>query len=267
MAKHLIAFEATCTNTAYAAVTPVKDSGITQDLTGKTVQVPTLNQIVALYCYGTHTIQYQVNSPNLRNDGVLPEIFAVDQTASHPLDAMQLGDGPIQLFDDSPIPMKQGENFEVDNITDSSSATSTILVWLSDERPATVSGRLLHGVTASSATSLTGFTWGACSLTFDYALPAGTYAVVGMKARSATGIAARLVFPGYPWRMGVIPSVDALNSCRPERFRNGRWGMRGQKGVYDVWGYFDSTSAPQVEWLAVTTDSAEYVELDLVKVS
>jgi hypothetical protein len=265
MAKHLVAFEAASAAAAYAAIAPLKDNTVTQDLTGKTITVPRLNKIVATFGYGVHLLNYQIQSPSLKSNSVLPEFYNIDPTATHPIDVLANGNGPLQLFDDNPIMLQQGEQFEADVLTDTTSGVCVVLVWLSDEQPQLVNGRLIPGVTASSATTLTANTWTSCILSFDYALPAGGYAVVGMHARSATGYAARLVFPGVSWRMGVIPCVDTLGT-RPEQFRNGRFGNK-QKGIYDTWGAFDSTSPPQVEFLGLAGDTAEYVSLDLVKIS
>jgi len=69
-------------------------------------------------------------------------------------------------------------------------------------------------------------------------------------------IAARLVFPGYSWRPGVIGRTSA-SQPDIEIFRYGKFG---------VFGEFDHNRPPTVDFFSSSADTSETVYLDLVKV-
>jgi len=286
MAKTMIAYYSGSANpTALTKLAPVPDPTLFYDSTGKTFQVPTLNMITACYGYGLGTGRtpgfqnYQFVTPSLRSNSVPFQVWKTDQTATCPGPYLFGDDSAFQYFADQPVQLLTGEQLECDYITTGGTAGYVaVLAWLDDGVPMPVSGRLMTVRATWSGTADTAdfAAWnGGAPLTFDNTLPVGTYAIVGMAAYAATGVAARLVIPGFGWRMGVIPYLTpdsgdtATNYVRPMQFRYGRYGQPDvgyPKGTYEAWGAFVSTTPPQIETLAASTDSSGAVILDLVKI-
>jgi hypothetical protein len=258
LAKHLIAFSQGQSVTSLTKVNFVADATVTP-IGANLVQVPATNLLIGAYGYSAALTRYQISTPSLKSNRVPILVDQVDQTATQPAILTQ---PPLQFYGDTPIPLAPGESLEVDEIT-TGVTQATFGVWLDNGFNDLVTGPLLTGVRATSSTTLTAFNWTATTLTFDNTLPVGSYAVVGMVALSATGILARVAFPGYAWRMGVIAGANTTVN-RPDYFRLGRFGTFGA-GQYHSWGAFISTSPPQVEFLANAADTSETVLFDLVK--
>lgn len=130
------------------------------------------------------------------------------------------------------------------------------LIWLCDGPLAPVTGEIFT-VECSTTLTTTALAWSNGALTFGQTLPSGRYAVVGMRAKSTTLLAARLVFPGYLWRPGCIGN-DSDQDIERDEFRHGRLG---------VWGEFDHDVPPTVDFLTVSAESGAVVWLDLIKIA
>jgi hypothetical protein len=170
--------------------------------------------------------------------------------------AAVFGSPPEQMVHpDSPIPVVENEslNFAV-NSNPAAAADHYGLVWLSDGPLAAVKGSI-YTVRATGTCALSAGKWINGNLTFSQTLPAGTYQVVGMRARGTNLVAARLVFVGGLYRPGV-GAVNALGDLDPYFARYGNMGIFGQ---------FDNTTPPTVDCLGIT-DVAQTFELDLIKV-
>jgi len=259
MGFRLIAFEATSAVTAYTATTALADDSITK-IDSTHYKVPSQNLLLGAYGNGLHLSRYQIKTPSLSNNRVPIEVDEIDPTDDKVISTVP----PFMDWSDSPPRLIAGEALEVDNLTDATSDAVAFGVWLGDGQISYVNGTYLPGVRATSSTTLVAYTWTNCTLTFDNQLPAGAYAVVGMKATSATGLLARLAFPELGPRPGVIAGTQPTQAY-PD-FRNGRF-RSGARGQFVSWGSFVSDSPPSADFMAVTTDSAEVVELDLVKIA
>jgi len=247
MAFTLVAWSETVgINQTNYAMDAVSDPHIT--VSGDDVIVPPeLPNIVAAAAVGSATTYARLVSPTLRamiNVDVAPVDKATEP--SSPFVGLIMTTIPITLTGEEAL------NFQVS--TDDT-ARSTGLVWLADGPVAPVTGKI-YTVKCTSATTLTPYEWTNGPLTFTQDLPAGRYQVVGMRAQSAGLIAARLVFPGYAWRPGVI-GADAITDVQDNPFRYGRFG---------VWGEFDHNRPPTVDFLSSSADTSEEVWLDLIKV-
>ena len=110
-------------------------------------------------------------------------------------------------------------------------------------------------VRATGTTTLVANQWTNVPLTLESQLPAGNYRIVRFIARSATGIAARVITPGSIWRHGVI-CVNAEGQTQHRHFVDGRYGD---------YGTFSTVALPSVEFLAAATDSAQEVYFGLVR--
>jgi hypothetical protein len=110
-------------------------------------------------------------------------------------------------------------------------------------------------VRATGNTTLAQNQWTNVPLTLESQLPAGNYRIVRFIARSATGIAARVITPGSIWRHGVI-CINAEGQQQHRHFVDGRYGD---------FGTFSTVALPSVEFLAAATDSAQEVYFGLVR--
>ena len=110
-------------------------------------------------------------------------------------------------------------------------------------------------VRATGNTTLVQNQWTNVPLTLESQLPAGNYRIVRFIARSATGIAARVITPGSIWRHGVI-CINAEGQQQHRHFVDGRYGD---------FGTFSTVALPSVEFLAAATDGAQEVYFGLVR--
>lgn len=124
----------------------------------------------------------------------------------------------------------------------------------------------LHG---TATTTLTAGAWTnlpASAFTFDQPLPAGSYALVGARAFSATGLFFRM-FPQYTplWRPGgtCVQAYDAMDPFN-QRFLP-EYGPVGFG--WGVWLNFFSNTPPGVEFFTTAADTAQEIWLDVIKLS
>ena len=150
--------------------------------------------------------------------------------------------------------LERGEKLNVE-VKNGGTAHTYALIWLADGAITPVKGSIFT-VKATGSTTLTANAWTPVPITFDQDLPAGRYAVVGFRAKSANIIGARLIFVGGTWRPGVI-GVRSYNVDYDNVFRYGNFG---------VFGEFEFDQPPQVEVLADTADTSEEFWFDLIQV-
>lgn len=236
----------------YNALAAIADQHVR--VSGDDLYVPELNQIVLL-SGGIETAAeafLRLTSPSLRGRSrffVEPyngaAAAAVEPGSPHAI--CDLRHAPLVL-----VPM------EVLNAeTDSNPVAAQIqwcIVWFADGPTEEATGAMFS-IGATGATTLVASAWTNVPLTLSEDLPRGRYAVVGMRARAAGCVAARLVGIGWRWRPGVL-GVDAQTDIEYEAFRYGGLG---------VFGEFEDTDMPSVDFLSISADTAEDVVLDLVQ--
>lgn len=245
MAHTLIAWNENQATETLTAIAGLADQHVT--VSGNDIIVPALNKLGGIYGLGASVSNAQMASPSLRTFLNL-DVAGLDIAAepASPPNWMDLFDRPVDLI------ATEALNF---NITNDATARSTGLAWLMDEITPLAAGKITT-IRATASTTLTAYGWTNVALTFSQTLPAGRYQIVGMKAFSAGGIAARCVIPGYAWRPGAI-AQDAISDLTPERFRHGRMGS---------WGEFGHQEPPTVDFLSASADTSETVFLDLIKI-
>jgi len=114
---------------------------------------------------------------------------------------------------------------------------------------------------ATSATTLTANVWTTCTMALDKDLPAGKYALVGFRAISATGIAARALITGQTYRPGVPVLAGTEAAARdfdPGNLEDFNWYNMGE---------FENITVPQFQFLASAADVAQVAILYLVKIA
>lgn len=98
--------------------------------------------------------------------------------------------------------------------------------------------------------------WSNGPMTFREILPTGEYDVVGMTWTGDNLIAARLQFPGLPYRPGCLARADVSVSPYWET-------MAGNAGV---WGRFHTNQPPSVDFLPIGNTTSQVGYLDLISV-
>ncbi len=220
-------------------------------VSGKDIRVPTgLTNIIGATALENDAsgTRAQVQSPTLRalaNLDVEPVVLAA--TYGSPPEGVYHPEAPI------PITADEALNFAV--VSDPAAAAAHYGgVWLADGAQQPVTGQVFTLRATATITQVAG-AWVNGNLTFAQSLPAGTYAVVGMRARSADAVFARLVFPEQTARPGVM-CVNAIGDLDPYWFRFGRTGIFGQ---------FPHTNPPTLDVLG-GAGTAQYIILDIVRV-
>lgn len=191
----------------------------------------------------------QIQAPSLRvlaNLDVEPIILAA--VFGSPPECLFHGESPIPLTPDEAL------NFAMES-TPGGAQVHYGLVWFADGAQVPVSGQMFSVRATATVTEVAGV-WVNGDLTFAQSLPAGRYQVIGMRARAADPVAARLVFPEQVARPGV-PIVNAIADFDPVAFRFGKAG---------VFGEFPHTNPPTVDILG-GTGAAQYFILDLLRVA
>lgn len=207
--------------------------------------LPTLAGYMVLTANGTRA---RLESPTLRT--LVPIDVAPLNLATEPASP------PVCVLQPhAPKPVGGGEAL---NLLVTATAANKIvgLVWFADGPISPAAGEIFT-VKATASQTLTAYSWTNGALTFTETLPSGRYQVVGMRAKSAGLIAARLVFPGFAWRPGCI-GCDAYSDIDAPEMRLGKMG---------VWGEFDHDLPPTVDFLSISADTSEEVWLDLIKIA
>jgi hypothetical protein len=152
-----------------------------------------------------------------------------------------------------PYELLAGEGLRFQMQSDPAAAAAHYgLIWLADGPQRPLDGSV-NTVYATGQNVGAAGVWTLSALTFDQQLPVGRYQVVGLRARSTTAVAMRLVFPGSIWRPGV-PVINAVSDPDLYLFRFGNCG---------VFGEFHTNAPPQMEILGAA-GSVPVIQLDLV---
>ncbi len=234
---------------AFQAIAAVGDPALT--IAGNDLRVPPgLTNLIGetALINDASLVRAQLQSPSLR--GIFNrDIEPVIQGKVLP------GNQPYVMHADSPIVLQPNESLNL--FAQSNPAGAVIhagLVWLADGARKEVNGNIFT-IRWTAAAALAAGVWVNAAIVFSQVLPAGSYQVVGMRARGANLLAARLVFPGQGFRPGA-PGVGAIGTFDNQDFRYGDLG---------VWGQFDNTAPPTIDFLG-DTDVAQTGVLDLIKV-
>jgi hypothetical protein len=194
-------------------------------------------------------VRAQFSSPSLRvlaNVDVEPIVLAA--VFGSPAEGIYHPEAPIPLTPDEAL------TFYVDS-NPAAAAAHYGIALLSDGPQSPVTGNIFS-VRAVGAITQNAATWANGNLTFAQSLPAGTYGVVGMRARSADAVVCRLVFPEQMARPGCCV-VNAVGDNDTYWQRYGRMGL---------WGTFPHTNPPTLDVVG-GTGTAQYLILDLVRLS
>jgi len=221
-------------------------------VSGDDITVPSqLAYVGGVYAIGASITRAQLVSPSIRRRYPL-EVVPVEIAAepADPVKYFPLFDNPIALDPDESLNFQAAEN-------GSSSQQSSGFVWLCDGAIAPITGAEIFTIRATNTSTLTAYAWTNGALTFNDTLPAGDYALVGARGSSAGLIAFRFVFSQYAWRPGAI-GMDTTGEVGAPIFRFGKLGE---------WGQFSHNTPPTVDFLSLSADTSQTVDLDLILLS
>lgn len=237
---------------AYVALNGVPDQHVR--VSGDDIQVPTLNQILAVAAGVDATVapRARLTAPSLRERS----LFQITPLNTATAAAVEPGtpQGVVDLSD-APLALIVGEQLNVEALANPAAAQIQWgVVWLGDGVQAKAFGPIFT-VRATGATALVAGSWTNVALTFDEDLPRGRYQLVGLMPNSTGMIAARAVFVGFGNRPGAL-GVDLVSDLQSYLFRYGELG---------VFGEFEDTEPPTMDCLAVSADATQEFWLDLIQ--
>ena len=247
-------YEAQILAAAYLPVAAVADQHVR--VVGDDIQVPSLNQIVAVAGGISSTTllnQMRISSPSLRERGLFqmsPVIVAASNVEPS---------GPHRVVDlrDTPLVLVPGEQMNAEVLgTVVAAEESWCIVWLADGPIVPIKGNIFTIRVTGAAAALTAGAWNNRALTFDEDLPRGRYQLVGMRPESAGLVAARAVFVGGGWRPGAL-GCNVIEDLQSNVFRYGNMGILGE---------FEDIEPPTIDFLSVSADTLLYCYLDLIQI-
>lgn len=261
--------------TTYTQITALSDSSIT--VSGNFVKVPQISTGRSTYITGAYglsevatsgggdLIRYRFEAPSvLNNTGNYLQMENVDNNATS-------APSPNNFVDlmMAPVGLEVNENLAASIITGGvTSHQNDVFAFLGDasNKQMDLAGQRVISVRATGTTTLTAHTWSNFALTFDQALAAGTYGVIGARFLSAGAVMGRLVVPGYAWRPGAVGSPTSATGGGTGVETNGAPGLAFRYGARGFWAQFNNQTPPSVDLFSESADTAEDVILDLVRV-
>lgn len=230
---------------------PVTDTKLSI-VSGDFAKVPeNYNKLIIYHAQGAAITRARLVAPSLKARGDI-EILPIDDAAEPTSNFFP------QKQIENPIQLTSGEKLSAETTNSGAAAIEqAVAVWLADEAITPITGaEILHvDFTATIPAALR--TWSNAVMVLGRALEAGEYMIVGMRAESATGLYARIVFSDDSMRPMVIMYDDEADQEDPI-FRNGRLGEFGR---------FKEDAPPRIECFCDAGDTAIQGILDIVKVS
>jgi len=234
---------------ALTAVAAITDPHVR--VSGDDIYVPALNKILGCFAGGASMEQCRLQSPSLRRM-VNQRIEPVYPEGMPP--GSWYGDRG-HIFKERPRTLDIAESLNAFTINPAA-ADEYIFLWLMDKLEALPPGEIIS-IRSTSVITLVEGAWVNGAITFTQTLPAGRYAVVGMRAEKQVCVAGRLVFPDISPRPGVIGTPRYFNHDIPE-FRYGGLGN---------WGEFEHDAPPSIDIIGDTAgEDTMAIVLDLIQV-
>jgi len=258
MSTHVIAYSGSINSASLTNLPFIQDSVLSPAGTTGLIVPGDFNALHAVAALGSDLTRAALKAPSLDVKRVNLEVYPHERgadifTLTNPKLMRPIGD---MVFD-------PGEVLTAQAAEDNAGAdVETVVAWLKKPGalPAIPSGDV-RMVRWAGTTTLVASSWTPVTLTLDQELPAGEYALVGIFANSATGIACRAIIPGQQNRPGV--PVIAAASEAASRFSNAEF-LKPFIG-YEM-GRFSNRQVPQLEFLALAADTAQTGLLFIVKV-
>lgn len=164
---------------------------------------------------------------------------------------------PAALYENNQLNLDPIDEIALEVSNDLSSSTEVTIAGLFLEMSNTpIPSGPSFTIRATSSFAATNGAWTSGAITFDQVLPAGRYAVIGLRVVGANLVFGRLIFPGGQYRPGTICSDDVTESDG-NLVRQGNCGLLGE---------FDSVAQPQIEIFSNGANSAQTVFMDIIRI-
>jgi hypothetical protein len=245
---HVVAFGSSITNSgALVQINQIPDGIIPPAGNGLLIP-PQFKYILGVAAIGASITRAQLASASFRDYGNMDLL---------PVNIGTVYESPVrwQNWLDQPLPISGP--VELDAFAAQAGAGAEfdyLIAWLWDgvlQKPT----RRPLSVHATASATLVAKKWTAVAMTLDNGLDQGTYALVGARAKSATGLAFR-----------VVPNDNSSNRCgglMVQAVDGYDLGLQRLGGL-GTWTTFTNYNLPQFEYLAVSADSSEDMILDLI---
>jgi len=234
---------------ALAAIAAIADPHVR--VSGNDIYIPMWNKMLAVFAGGQDLEQTRMQSPSLRR--------MANQRIEHiyhqPLPPNDWMAQPLHIWKERTRTLDIAEALNA-YCLQAGGGAEWVFVWLMDKLEPLPPGEIFCIEGVVSITSVTA-TWVNGAITFGQTLPAGRYALVGMRCMEPITVAARCVFPDISARPGCMGSGTLYTPTIPE-FRYGALGS---------WGEFEHDAPPSIDCLcnsaaAITPD----IHMDLIQV-
>jgi hypothetical protein len=232
---------------------------------------PSLSYLQAVMGVGAHLVHVR---------GQAPSMLPFPYPALSPNNRGAAFESPPRIWDFSmaPLPLRPTEELDLFCTQNSGGAeTQYVAVQVSDgtlspipvaiNPPGLGANPVMPGrffsVHWTATVTLTAGGWTQVQPTFDQALPAGLYCLIGARVMSATALFFRM-FPAMQplWRPGGV-AVQTYDQLDPVNQRGFQQGFPTRMG-WGAWLNFYQNVPPQTEILATAADTAEEGWYDLV---
>ena len=234
-----------------AAIAAIEDPHIR--VSGNDIYIPSWNRVMLVVAAGAKLAQCRLQSPSLRR--MVNQRIAPVLTVALPLASLETP--RIHDFHLNPRTLDIAEALNAFCVNGAVTGNEEwVLVWLMDTLAPLPGGEIVSIEGTVTVTGVKG-DWVNGALTFSQTLPAGRYALVGMRAEDTAVVAVRCVYPDISARPGCLGSTSAAAADNP-LFRQGRLGN---------WGEFEHDAPPTSDVLC-NADGAVTPEIimDLIQV-
>lgn len=244
-------YKSVANGATYDDLTAVTDQALTVSANGKYI-LRNDQRIRLSHVSGVNLTAARIDAPSLRAF-LLPEIDPTNPAATIPTrpPVVDYGDGgPLIL---------RNEELTVEVSRGGADAQPVFAgLWITDKPTPAPRGQQFTALATGSNTLVLGG-WSLGQLTFNQTLPAGRYAVTGLRVVCGDAAFARLVFPGQnDYRPGCIVDSAYSNFVQPSYFRNGALGKFGE---------FESTAQPSLEVFGLVAGAETLAAyLDLIRI-
>lgn len=246
---HMIAYGGalSATSTSFQNLPGIADPTVT--VSGNIIYVPTISNLVGEFLIGASVSRGELRAPSILDLAPL-DVSPVNASAtpSNPTVYSPHYTEPFKL-----VPTEGLQAYAINS--SSTTDKQSIIVELSDGAVAPVAPTECFTTRATFTVPSGNYSWQNAALTFDNALPVGTYDLIGARVEVANGIAARFYPNGGTFRPGVTVRQSKSDLDVP-------FERRGGKGVLFT---FNQLTPPTIDLYHNGATGTGVVFLDLVK--
>ena len=164
---------------------------------------------------------------------------------------------PVAVYDNNQLNLDPIDEIAIEISNDLASSTEVTIAGLFLEMSNTpIPQGPSFTIRATSSFTATDGAWTSGAVVFDQVLPAGRYAVIGLRVIGANLVFGRLIFPGGVYRPGTLASDDPSESDG-NIVRQGNCGLLGE---------FDSVAQPQLEVFSNGANTSQTVFMDVIRI-